>query len=253
MSATAVELTGRFLGRFCDTARARLGRSRELLAAGASTHAGAIRLELYSLAGEAAFLGCSEVLALARQGEAAAQRISEDPAAVVGCTRAIRALGRALDALEAGRSPAEGPRPAAASAAAAPRGPAVRGRVLLVDDSKLSADLLAAILTEAGFAVESASGATGLELALSTFQIDLAISDVNMPGLDCARVCRRVREVAPRARVVLISGLSEESLARECERARADGYVARERGLTAVLERVVAELAGIAEAPGRRR
>ena len=120
-----------------------------------------------------------------------------------------------------------------------------------MDDSRLSAELLASILTEEGFAVEIASDGPGLERALATFRFDLVLSDVHMPDLDCAFVCRRAREVAPRARVVLISGLAEDALARECRRVSADGYVPRERGLSAVVERVIAELAarfGLAEA-----
>ncbi|HWO23701.1 MAG TPA: response regulator [Kofleriaceae bacterium] len=245
------QLQGQFLARFCETARARLARSLELLGAGASTHAGAIRIELYSLAGEAAFLGCTDVLALARQGEAAARRIPEDRTAVLACTRAVRALGRALDALEA--LPLGGPRvqdAAAFSAARPPRAAAFRGRILLVDDSKLSSDLLTSMLVEEGYAVETASTAPGLERVLAKFSPDLALSDVNMPELDCAVVCRRVREVAPRARVVLISGLAEEALARARVRVGADGHVTRERGLAAVVERVRAEFAAAAEPRG---
>jgi len=254
----AVQLRARFLARFCEAARARLRRSQELLAAGASAHAAEIRLELYTLAGEAAFLGCTEVYSLARQGETAARRIADDPTVVVGCTRAVRALGRALDTLEAdGLAPGARAAPAAAAVSAPPRKDA-RGRILVVDDSKLSSDLLAALLVDEGFAVETANDGPGLERALSTFRLDLALSDVNMPDLDCALVCRRVREVAPRARVVLVSGLGEDVLARECQRVRADGYVPRERGLSAVLERVLTEtaarlgVAGAAEAAGRR-
>ena len=238
--SSPVELRGRFLTRFCDTAKARLGRCLDLMAAGASTHAAAIQLELYSLAGESAFLECSDILDLARQGETAARQIPEDPAAVVGCTRALRALSRALDALEP-------PRPRGSSTGfpiASPSEEVVRGRVLVVDDSKLSADLMAAMLSEEGFAVETAGDAQGLDRALASFRLDLALSDVHMPGLDCSLVCRRVREAAPHARILLISGLEEAALARECQRVSADGYVPRARGPAAVLERIIAELAG---------
>jgi len=240
--SSEVHLRDRFLARFCEAARSRLDRSLKLLAAGPVAHAAALRLELYTLAGESAFLGFFDLSALARRGEEAARRIPEDAAAVVGCTRAVRALGRALGALE-GRHAEDAP---PAPPAAAPE-PPTRGRILVVDDSKLNAELLAALLTEEGFAVETASSETGLERALSSFRPDLVLSDVHMPDLDCAHVCRRAREVR-RARVLLISGLAEEVLARECQRLSADGYIPRARGLTAVLERVI-ELAG-SPAPG---
>jgi CheY-like chemotaxis protein len=233
------DLYGRFFTRFRETAQTRLERALELLGAGASAQASAIQIELYSLAGEAAFLGCREVHALARQGETFARQIPSDPKAVVACMRALRALGRALETLEPPRDrEATDPAPAPA-----PARPEIRGRILLADDSKLSADLLTTMFSEEGLVVEAVSNHVGLERALATLRIDLALSDVNMPELDCATVCRRVREVAPRAPVVLISGLDEEALARECQRVSADGYVPRERGLTAVVERVIAELA----------
>jgi CheY-like chemotaxis protein len=243
VSPSAFELRDRFHARFCEAARARLGRSLELLGARPSAHAAAIRLEFYSLAGESAFLGHFEVAALARKAEDAAGRIPEDPTAIVGCVRAVRALTRALTALEA--PPAEEERPAPSSVL----GPRFRGRILVVDDSKLNADLLTALLSEEGFAVETAHSEPGFEHALATFRPDLVLSDVDMPELDCAIVCRRVREPPP-TRIVLISGLAEDVLARECRRLRADGYITRDRGLTAVLERVISELA---EAPAGRR
>jgi CheY-like chemotaxis protein len=256
VSAKVAQVNGQFFARFCENARARLRRSQELLAAGASANAAAIRGELYTLAGEAAFLGCTEVFMLARQGEGAALRITEDPAAAVACARAVRVLGRAIDAVEAQPPPLEeaqppprpeeqpprleeAPPPAEAAAEAA-----ARGHVLLVDDSRLNAELLAVVLAEEGFAVEIAGTEAELERILATCRVDLALSDVNMPGLDVAIVCRCVREVAPLARILLISGLAEEALARACVRVCADGYVTRERGLGDVIERVISELAG---------
>jgi CheY-like chemotaxis protein len=212
----------------------------DLLAAGASAHAAAIHLELSSLADESASLGHPTILALARQAEAAARQIPHDPAAVVCCMRTVRALIHTLGALEAGRAATEPSEPPADASAQED----VRGRVLLVDDSKVSAYLLSTMLSEEGFAVEIAGNEPELERALAAFRPDLALSDVNMPGFDCAVVCRRVKEVAPRARVVLFSGLAERALASACERAHADGYVSRDRGPAAVVERVIAELSG---------
>jgi CheY-like chemotaxis protein len=248
------QVNGQFFARFCETARARLRRSQELLAAGASANASAIRIELYSLAGEAAFLGCTEVLTLARQGEGAARRIAADPASAVACARAIRALGRAIDEVEARPPQLEPPQPEPRPEepqrpAAGTEGASARGHILVVDDSRLNAELLAVVLAEEGFAVAIAGTAAELERSLATRRIDVALSDVNMPELDVAVVCRRVREAAPRARVLLISGLAEDVLARECSRVRADGYITRERGLGEVIERAIDE---IAEMPGQR-
>jgi CheY-like chemotaxis protein len=228
------ELRVRFLVRFSDLAKARLGRSMELLAESASTHAREIQGELQELVGEAALLELYEVLDLARRAADEARRIPDDPRAVVACTRAVRSLSRAVEGIARGSE--------APASAAAPRGPAVRGRVLVVDDSKLSADLLSAMLGDAGFAVESVRDEAGLEHALAAGRPDVVLCDVHMPRLDCAVVVRRVRETAPGARVLLISGLAEAVIERHCWRVSADGYIAREHGPAMILERVAAAL-----------
>lgn len=233
----APELRARFVARFAELARARLARTMELLAKSASTHAREIQGELQELVGEAALLELYEVLDLARRAADEARRIGADPRAAVACTRVVRSLSRAVDGIE---RRGEGPLPAVEV-----RGTAVRGRVLVVDDSKLSAELLSAMLGEAGFAVESVRDEAGLADALAAGGpgIDVVLCDVHMPGLDCAVVVRRVREAAPGARVLLISGLAEAVIERHCWRVSADGYVAREHGPAMIVERVAAVLA----------
>jgi CheY-like chemotaxis protein len=234
----APELCARFVGRFSELAKARLARSMELLAESASAHAREIQGELQELVGEAALLELYEVLDLARRAADEARRIAEDPRAVIACTRAVRSLSRAVDGLE--------PRGEEPARAEEPQGPAacgrVHARVLVVDDSKLSADLLSAMLGDAGFAVASVRDQDGLEHALAAGRPDVVLCDVHMPGLDFAVVVRRVREAAPGARVLLISGLAEAVIERHCWRVSADGYVAREHGPAMILERVAAAL-----------
>ncbi|HWU86933.1 MAG TPA: response regulator, partial [Kofleriaceae bacterium] len=198
------------IARFVEIAGGGLRRILELLAESASSHAPNVADELRALAGEAAFLELAEVVELAGRAEAAARRIPDEPTAVGACTRAVRALARALAAL--GGSGRSGVRRAPTPA------PLVRGHVLLVDDSKLTSDLVAAVLGDAGFAVELARDAAGLERALAAVRPDIVLSDVHMPDLDCARVLQRVREVAPEVRLLLISADGEPALARECRR-----------------------------------
>lgn len=66
-------------------------------------------------------------------------------------------------------------------------------KVLIIEDEKLLADSLKALLESKGFAVEAVyDGITGAEYA-QTGVYDLLVLDVMMPGMDGYQVARRVR------------------------------------------------------------
>lgn len=67
--------------------------------------------------------------------------------------------------------------------------------ILVVDDSKTVRNLVAFILKSEGFKVTTAEdGLDGLEKLYSMQQIDLIISDVNMPRMDGFTFIKSVRE-----------------------------------------------------------
>jgi len=81
---------------------------------------------------------------------------------------------------------------------AAPTGPdpaaqaAGQRTILVVDDIPMFRALLADMLASAGRVVEAEDGAQALELARKE-RPDLVVSDLEMPGLDGAALCRAVR------------------------------------------------------------
>ncbi len=67
--------------------------------------------------------------------------------------------------------------------------------ILVVDDSKTVRNLVAFILKSEGFKVTTAEdGLDGLEKLYSMQQVDLIISDVNMPRMDGFTFIKSVRE-----------------------------------------------------------
>lgn len=67
--------------------------------------------------------------------------------------------------------------------------------ILIVDDSKTVRNLVAFILKSEGFKVITAEdGLDGLEKLYSMQQVDLIISDVNMPRMDGFTFIKSVRE-----------------------------------------------------------
>jgi DNA-binding response OmpR family regulator len=144
-------------------------------------------------------------------------------------------------------APAPAPSPApqpAAPAAAAPAAGGKKPRVLIVDDSEMTARIIEADLVSKGFEVhvaDSADKATKIILKKQT-RPDLVLLDVRMPNVNGEQFCRFIKSNSLFAgiKVLLCSGEEVEELQRICREAGADGYVAKD----AVLSKVVASELG---------
>jgi len=78
--------------------------------------------------------------------------------------------------------------------------------VLVVDDERVIADTLAAILRQSGFAALAAyEGRSALEIALANSP-ELLLTDVAMPGMNGIDLAIAVRKAIPECRVLLFSG-----------------------------------------------
>ncbi len=118
-------------------------------------------------------------------------------------------------------------------------------RILLVEDNEDLATLLAETLRESGHTVRVAlDGLTALEI-VSSFEAELAILDLGIPGIDGLELARRLHQIPDREppRLFALSGYDE----------RRDRELAAEVGfekyfvkpfLPEALDRAVAELAG---------
>lgn len=96
-------------------------------------------------------------------------------------------------------------------------------RVLVVDDERLIADTLSAILAESGFSASAAYSAEEALAAARTEQPDIVISDVLMPKMTGVELGIRLREELPEARVILFSGQAATS--ELMRKAQTDGYI----------------------------
>jgi CheY-like chemotaxis protein len=79
-------------------------------------------------------------------------------------------------------------------------------RIIVVDDESLIAETVAEILNGAGFEATAVfDGAAAIELA-KTWQPQVVLSDVIMPGLNGVETGIKIREMIPRCEIVLFSG-----------------------------------------------
>jgi two-component system KDP operon response regulator KdpE len=113
-------------------------------------------------------------------------------------------------------------------------------RVLVVDDEAAMRRGICVSLTAIGYLVDEAR--TGKE-AIDAFEqrpADLVLLDVNMPGMSGIETCRRIRSVAPRAGIVVITVRdTEEDTIRALE-AGADDYIAKPFRIRELLARLSA-------------
>ena len=113
------------------------------------------------------------------------------------------------------------------------------GRVLVVDDQPEVALVLRDALEGFGYTVKVAvSGREALGL-LSTYQPDVVLLDLSMPGLPGEAVLDEIRHRAPAVPIIVVTGNRDEVLARDLLSAGAFDYVPKPFDLT-VLERIAA-------------
>ncbi|HYC78673.1 MAG TPA: response regulator, partial [Planctomycetota bacterium] len=99
------------------------------------------------------------------------------------------------------------------------------GAVLVVDDQEAVRSVTQAMLRRCGFDVMTASdGVEAIALYRKAHaQIAAVLVDMTMPGLDGVEVVKRLRLIRPDVRAVLMSGYTEDDIARRIgERAFAD-------------------------------
>ncbi len=103
-------------------------------------------------------------------------------------------------------------------------------RTLIVDDSSVMRKIVERSLRQAGIEPmvvhEAGSGAEGIEL-LKTTEVDLILSDINMPFMDGLEFVRQIRaqNLAVGVPVVMVTTESSEEHVRQAILAGARGYI----------------------------
>ena len=115
------------------------------------------------------------------------------------------------------------------------------GRVLVVDDERALAQMVAAYLVRAGFAVaEAYTGPDAVERARSV-DPDVVVLDLGLPGLDGIEVCRRIRSFS-QCYVLMLTARGDEEDKLAGLAAGADDYITKPFSVRELVARVRAVL-----------
>jgi DNA-binding NarL/FixJ family response regulator len=118
-------------------------------------------------------------------------------------------------------------------------------RVLLVDDHELFRSGLRELLEEHGFTVvdEAPDGETAVRLA-AEIGPDVAVMDLNMPGISGVEATRRIREATPGTRVIMLTVSPDEADVSAAVLAGASGYLMKDAEPDQIVAGVRAAAAG---------
>lgn len=109
-------------------------------------------------------------------------------------------------------------------------------KILVIDDHALTRSLLKGLLKDAGYHAirEAMDGDAGVKLA-QYFGPDLICLDMAMPGRSGLEMLGPLKEVAPRASILMVTANSERDTVVNCLNAGASGYIIKPFNAATVL------------------
>lgn len=113
-------------------------------------------------------------------------------------------------------------------------------RIVFIDDSQLTRDMMKLSLESEGHQVRVAENLLNFETMLKEFQPHIILTDVNMPDIRGDEICKvlKTKYATADIPIVLFSSIDSEELAALAKRAGADGYVSKQQGFEELMETI---------------
>jgi two-component system NtrC family response regulator/two-component system response regulator HydG len=103
----------------------------------------------------------------------------------------------------------------------------IKGRVIVIDDEVNAATALETLLRQDGYDVQKAhDGRSGLQV-LETFDADVVLTDLRMPGMDGLELLAKVKEIRPEAMVILMTAYGTVKTAVQAMKLGAEDYMGK--------------------------
>ena len=129
-------------------------------------------------------------------------------------------------------------------------------RILFVDNEESQINLMRSILARLGYDAEFANSAQEALKILDNKEFPLIITDLKMPEVDGAELCRRIRKIKPEAFIYAFSGYLLEFDVEKLEEAGFDGHLNKpvqikvlERAIEGAFEKIEQRKASAARNP----
>jgi two-component system response regulator PilR (NtrC family) len=117
-----------------------------------------------------------------------------------------------------------------------------RARILVVDDDESIRTVLATILEEKGYAVDTAeNGNEGIEKTQTNFY-NLALIDIRLPDMQGTQVLAKMKDTAPKIRKIIITGFPSLQNSVEALNKGAHAYIMKPFDMDNVLKTVEEQL-----------
>ena len=100
-------------------------------------------------------------------------------------------------------------------------------RMLIVDDERDICDCLEQFFRTRGFSVASAFSGEEALSRLSEDAVDVILLDILLPGLSGIEVLKRVKQIHPSARVIIVTALDQTELRDQAHRYGAAAYITK--------------------------
>ena len=114
--------------------------------------------------------------------------------------------------------------------------------ILLADDHKLVVEGILKLLEDEPFAIDTVEDGREVLASAERLQPDVILLDISMPFLNGIEAARRLREIAPRSRIIFLTMHSDPEHVREALRCGASGYLLKQSAaseLTTALRQVM--------------
>lgn len=125
------------------------------------------------------------------------------------------------------------------------RVPRVAGtvRLLLIDDSEITLEMMQSLLTAVGFDVRIAVALGEVRSIVANWSPSIIVADVKRPDIRGDELCARLKSSVQSSDVVVLlcSSMPDAELAELARRAKADGYVTKSHGLDHFVEQLVVQ------------
>lgn len=104
-------------------------------------------------------------------------------------------------------------------------------RVLLIDDSELTLELMQSRLSSVGFDVRIAVAIGEVRSIVTHWSPNMIVADIKRPDIAGDELCARLKATAKGVLVILCSSMPDAELKELARAARADGYVSKAGGI----------------------